>query len=170
MPLTLRVGCSRKIGQPGYSSLGASCALDVELDVGLVERDPEALRGQIRSAFAACRAAVAEELARQETMVSEPEPGPALADRSMPPPAQDPSSGTGTGPGRSASRNGPDGPARGGRPASEKQCQAIRAIARRHGADLGTILRQEFRVDRVEELSVSQASRLIDSLKADAAV
>jgi hypothetical protein len=170
MPLTLRVGCSRKIGQPGYSSLGASCALDVELDAGLVERDPEALRDQIRSAFAACRAAVAEELARQEHPTSEPEPGPALADRSIPPPAQEPSSSNGAAPGRSASRNGTNGSPRGGRPASEKQCQAIRAIARRHGADLAAILRQEFRVDRVEELSVSQASQLIDSLKADAAV
>lgn len=170
MPLTLRVGCSRKVGQPGYSSLGASCALDVELDSGLVERDPEALRAQIRTAFAACRAAVAEELARQESMVAEPEPAPALADRPMPHPARDPSSMNGTGADRSASRNGSNGSPRSGRPASEKQCQAIRAIARRHGADLAAILRQEFQVDRVEELSVSQASRLIDELKADAAV
>ena len=47
---------------------------------------------------------------------------------------------------------------------------AILAIARRHGADLGAILRQAFHVDRVEDLSVGQASRLIDELKADAAV
>jgi hypothetical protein len=61
-------------------------------------------------------------------------------------------------------------PVRNGRPASERQVKAIRAIARRHGADLTTILRQDHGVDRPEQLTVMQASSLIDVLKADAVV
>jgi hypothetical protein len=164
MPLTLRVGCSRKVGQPGYSSLGASCALDVELDAGLVERDPEALRAQIRTAFAACRAAVAEELARQADDVGA---GPPVGPEPIRPPSAHPV------PGRNGAEEGHlngNHPARGGRPASEKQIKAIRAIARRNGADLESILRRGFRVDRLDDLSVAEASKLIDELKADAAV
>ncbi|WP_152053749.1 phage protein GemA/Gp16 family protein [Tautonia marina] len=169
MPLTLRVGCARKLGQPGYSSLGASCALDVELDAALIERDPEALRDQIRVAFAACRAAVAEELARQagpeESAAPLRTPAPdrpdvVLADHG----STQNGMVTAAAPVRPTTASRPD------RPASERQVKAIRAIARRHGADLGTILRQEFQVDRVEELSVAQASRLIDELKTDAIV
>ena len=36
MPLTLNVGLSKKIGQPDYGSLGASCNLAVELDANLL--------------------------------------------------------------------------------------------------------------------------------------
>ncbi|MEW4568962.1 hypothetical protein AB1L88_13945 [Tautonia sp. JC769] len=153
MPLTLRVGCARKLGQPGYSSLGASCALVVELDAALLERDPEALRAQIRAAFTACRAAVAEELARQAGPEGVETPlGPVLDRPDTPPHPLPIRNGSVASPAPAASR--PD------RPASERQVQAIRAIARR----------QEFQVDRVEDLSVAQASRLIDALKTDAIV
>jgi hypothetical protein len=162
MPLTLRVSCTRKLGQPGYSSIGASCTLDVEVEAGLLERDPEALCIQMRTAFAAYRAAVAEELARQG--------GPEGAKKTLPGPAPDrPDAPLVPSPTRTGAVAPSEPPtSRPGRPASERQVKAIRAIARRHGADLETILCQEFQGDRVDDLSVAQASRLIDALKADA--
>ena len=36
MPLRLDVGVSKKLGLPAYSSIGASCNLEVELDDGLL--------------------------------------------------------------------------------------------------------------------------------------
>ena len=36
MPVRLSVGLARKVGLPGYSSVGASCGLELELDGRLV--------------------------------------------------------------------------------------------------------------------------------------
>src|SRR5437762_11763349 len=68
MPLKLNVGVSRKIGLPRYGSVGASCAVEVELDQGLLFHDVETLHEKVQEAFAACRQAVAEELDRQEAV------------------------------------------------------------------------------------------------------
>ena len=43
---------------------------------------------------------------------------------------------------------------------------AILAIARRQDADLDGLLRQEFEVERTEDLTIRQASELIDRLRA----
>jgi hypothetical protein len=45
MPLRLHVGLTKKIGQPDYGSLGASCSVEVELDQSCGTRnrhEPEA--------------------------------------------------------------------------------------------------------------------------------
>ena len=72
MPLKLNVGLSKKIGQPDYGSLGASCHLEVELDQSLVFDDLDGLHERIQNVFAACRQAVTEELAHQQDAASEP--------------------------------------------------------------------------------------------------
>src|SRR4051812_7182852 len=64
MPLKLSVGVSRKVGQPGFGSLGASCGVEVEVDPVLIRKDPEEFERRARSAFAACARAVDAELAR----------------------------------------------------------------------------------------------------------
>ena len=51
------------------------------------------------------------------------------------------------------------------KPATSSQVKAIRAIAREREADLEAILRQDYEVDRPEELTLRQASALIDRLK-----
>lgn len=63
MPLKLNVGLMKKIGQPRYSSLSASCHLEIELESSLLEHDAEGLQDRIRRTFAACRRAVETELA-----------------------------------------------------------------------------------------------------------
>ncbi len=66
MPLTLNVGLSKKIGQPDYSSIGASCNVQVELPANMIFDDPEAFQRQVRQAYSACTQAVADELARYQ--------------------------------------------------------------------------------------------------------
>ena len=46
MSLRLNVGVSKKLGLPAYSSIGASCNLDLELENGIL-RDPAGFRDQV---------------------------------------------------------------------------------------------------------------------------
>ena len=48
--------------------------------------------------------------------------------------------------------------------------RAVESLARRQRTDLTGLLRDDFGVDRPEDLSLSEASRLIDALKAAADV
>lgn len=155
MPMMLRVGFSKKVGQPGFGSIGASVGVELEADASLLDRDGAALAARVRAAFDACRRAVAEELERAQAAV------PAGGAAALPGPETE-----GDVPGRATPG---EPPARGPAvmPASEKQAKAIRAIARRSGADLASILRRDYGVERPEDLTVGRASRLIDELKAE---
>ena len=55
------------------------------------------------------------------------------------------------------------------RPATENQVRAIRSIASRQHADLDGLLR-DYGVGRPEDLSLKQASELIDTLKTAASI
>lgn len=66
MPLTLSVGLTRKIGQPDYGSLAASCSVEMELPASLIADDLEGFHRQVRNAYAACRQAIQDELTRQQ--------------------------------------------------------------------------------------------------------
>ena len=141
MPLKLSVGVSRKVGQPGYGSVGAACGLEVELDPTLLREAPEEFEARARSAYAACARAVDAELAR----LTAPPPG-VLRD------------------GR------PDAirtPARPPRPATPRQRRALEAIARSRGLEPGDLLAGHG-LD-AGTLSASEASRLISGLRAAAA-
>lgn len=72
MPLKLNVGLSKKIGQPDYGSLGASCHIEVELDHALVFEDLDRFQERVSNVFDACRQAVTEELTRQPSPAAEP--------------------------------------------------------------------------------------------------
>src|SRR5438046_980968 len=66
MPLKLNVGVSRKVGLPNYGSVGASCAVELELEP-LVFHDAATLQDRVQEAFNACRDAVDRELHTQQT-------------------------------------------------------------------------------------------------------
>jgi hypothetical protein len=166
MSLKLNVGVSRKVGLPGYASVGASCSVELEIDASLLESDPEAFHAQVRHAYSAARQAVHEELARLRAAGTE---APTKQ------PARDAVNGSGAGNGHArgngeavlAGRTAAEAP-RSGKPATASQVKAIQAIARRHEADLDGLLRDNYGVARPEELTVPQASRIIDLLKATA--
>ena len=61
------------------------------------------------------------------------------------------------------------GPSRPRRPATEKQVRAICSIASRQHADLDGLL-QQYGAERPEDLSIKQASDLIDALNAAARI
>ena len=171
MALKLNVGVSRKVGLPAYGSIGASCNLEVELDSGLLEQDLQGFHARVRRAYVAAHQAVVDELARHHALAdnapavadghSEPDAPAGTAERPTPPARNRVQWGSPT-----RTTNGRGKPPR--RPASEKQLKAIAAIARAQGADLEGLLRAEFGVETPEALSLAQASRLIDQLKAAA--
>lgn len=146
MPLKVNVGLAQKLGEANYGSRGASVNVEMELESTLVG-EPGKLQERIRKLFGVVRSSLAEELNGNG-------PGAKAA-----------ANGNGTnghGPGDHAAAGGQP---RQRRPATQSQVKALHAIAKGSGADLGQLLRNQFKVRRPEELSITEASRLIDQLK-----
>jgi hypothetical protein len=160
MALKLNVGVSRKVGLPDYGSVGASCNLELELDAGLIERDLDAFHARVRGVYVAAHQAVHDELARLQAPVTAPHDPPA-------PPPRHASNGHDGGNGHTD--RPPAGRSRPRRAATDNQIRAIRSIANRQHADLDGLLR-DLGVDRPEDLSLKQASELIDALKTAASI
>ena len=150
MPLKLNVSVSKKIGQPDFGSLGASCTVEVELPHNLVFDDLEAFHRHARNVYAAATQAVNDELDRHQQAGNVETNGHASAN------------GNGNGNGHSAPHRS------GGRRATASQARALRAIADRQGLDLAAELQGRFGVHEPEELSITEASQTIDELKASA--
>jgi hypothetical protein len=170
MPLRLNVGVTKKLGLPAYSSIGASCNLELELENGLL-RDPAGFRDQVEGAFLAARQAVDDELARLQARAGASEVREAGDGHGH---RDDGHTGNGSHDGNGA-RAGNGSPAprpvahhgRAGKPATPSQVRAIVSIARRQRADLDGLL-CDHGVTRPEALLLADASRLIDQLKAAA--
>ena len=140
MPLTLTVSKSKKIGEPNYGSKGASVSLQIEVDSSLAS-DPSRLQQHIRELFEQARTAVELELFGRDAAPAQSQNG------------SQPANGNG-------SRSN-------GRRATQSQVRAIHAIANRQKINLVPLLSQRFQVGRPEDLSISEASELIDSLKSE---
>ncbi|MGO9598332.1 MAG: hypothetical protein ACLP7Q_10110 [Isosphaeraceae bacterium] len=160
MPMKLNVGVSRKIGLPDYGSVGASCNLELELESALLERDLQAFHTQIRGAYVAAHQAVQDELARLQDAM---DPGARSAAKA--PSGSTIRNGDATENGNGHGTRPPNYRSRIGKAATPNQLKAIMAIASRQGIDLTSLLRQDFHVERPEDLTLKQASELIDLLK-----
>ena len=164
MPLRLNVGVSRKVGLPDYGSVGASCNLELEVDAGLLERDLDAFHARVRDVYVAAHQAVHDELARLHAGA---QAGPPEHPRADPRPDDRATRDRPETNGRRAEAPRGSGDRRpSDRAATAKQVAALVALARRAGADLEGLLRDEYGVTRPEQLSVPQASHAIDLLKA----
>jgi len=192
MPLRLIAGISKKTGLPNYGSLGAICQVEVDLDGPLIFQDLETFHRHVRSAYVACSQAVNDELARHRAAMAGPPTQPATDASSSPPdeapwdideaasePADRGSDNDGPSHNHSHPQNGGNGGGSGvgdghgngsgnGQRASGRQVDFARALA---GQIRGLGFR---RLDPVccalfgrpmAELSATEASRLIDSLK-----
>jgi len=143
MAVTVHVGFSRKVGEPNYGSRGASVQLEVELDRCAIE-DVDRFQSEIERIFEHVRDAVDRELQRNSCASSEPqtdfdEPSDAI--------------------------KGQNGRTRVPRPATRNQVRAIQAIALHRAVDLSQLLAAEFNAKALEELTIVEASLLIDRLQ-----
>ena len=138
--LKINIGLSRKIGEANYGSRGASVNLELEVDGGLVLQ-PEELRKKMRYLFELAKESVDEELNQGDRPESR---------------ANDNRTGNGHHNGHSRSNS---------RKATNSQVRAIYVIADRNGIELGDLLRGRYGVTQSEELTITEASQLIDELK-----
>ena len=145
MAITVQVGFSRKVGEPNYGSRGASVQLEVELDRGAIE-DGERFQSEIERFFEQARVAVDRELHRNPSPLPE-----ARTDSDE----------------HSEAIKSHNGRLRAPRPATPNQVRAIQAIAQHRGVDLDQLLAADFNAKRAEELTIVEASLLIDRLQSD---
>ena len=151
MAVTLSVGLQKKVGLPDYGSFGASCHVEFEIDRCLIDQYLDGFHQKVAGAFAACRQAVNDQLAQQSGHSSPNGNGHA---------------------GNNSNRNGysnANGNSQGTRhevgTATQSQVRAIFAIAKRQRVDPANLVRERFNVERLEDLSIREASTLIDDLK-----
>ncbi len=160
MPLKLNVGLSKKIGQPDYGSIGANCNVELEIEQSLLFHDLDGFHDKVRQAFVACNQAVKDELYRQQQPAGE---------RAAAPNGSNGNGHTVNGNGQSRLRANSQRPRRDNtRAATASQVRAIEAITKRRNINLEEILWNDFGYSQPGELSITEASKLIDELKAPA--
>lgn len=137
--LKLNVGFNKKVGDANYGSRGASVNLDVELDGGLV-CDTDRLKERIHLLFALAKASVEDELSGHNAVAAN---GHATNGNSH-----------ANGRQRDATRK-----------ATASQVRALHAIAQRNHLDVTNIIQSRYGIDTPEDLTITEASALIDDLK-----
>lgn len=139
--LKLNVGASRKIADGAYGSRGACVHVELELDSGLVH-EPVKLQEKIRQLFGLVRSSLAEELKVHS------------------------GNGDGTkGHGNGKAPQEAANPRNGDRGATQSQIKALYAISKSNNIDLGELLRERFQLRQPNDLTIGEASKLIDELK-----
>jgi len=157
MPLKLNIGLSKTVGDENYGSRGASVHIELEVESSIAH-DPAKLQERVRQVFNMVRTSIDEEL-KGNGQAKAPPNGNANGRRQTPAAnggqsnggQQQPSNGYGSGKTRRA---------------TVSQVRAIRAIANRTHTNLEQLLHHRFQVDRPDDLSIGDASKLIDDLKA----
>ena len=64
MAMKINVGLQKKVGQPNYGSLGASCQIEFEMESTILESNMDGFHNRVNGAFLACRQAVNLQLER----------------------------------------------------------------------------------------------------------
>lgn len=154
MAVRLTVGLQKKIGLPDYGSLGASCSVEIEIDRSVFESN--GFQDRVNVAFNQCRRAVDEQLATAKNAPPVIDVESTQVVKAQPPP-QEPIQREPQG-GNAAARAKPS-------PATQSQLRAIFGIARRLNLDPQQIVVEQFNLHTVDQLSIRQASQLIDQLK-----
>jgi len=148
--IKLNVGASRKVSDNHYGSRGGNVNIELELDSTLA-LDSQKLRDHIRKLFDLANASLEEELHANNE--------PACVDE--PHQQRDGGSFNGNGAGHAVT-------AAPVRYATEKQIICIQGLARKHAIPVPELLKQAG-VRVFNDLSVRQASQMIESLKGSSA-
>jgi len=151
MPLKLNIGLARKVGEPNYSSRGASVNVEMELESALIY-EPVKLKDRIRQLFDVVRSSVTEELNSHGNNSGNDNGQTRNGD------TNGNSNGAGHSPQNGTSQTS-------ARPATSSQVKAILAIAAKQRLDVHLLLQNRFHATRPEQLSIRQASEFIDTLK-----
>ncbi len=168
MPVKLNIGLSRKIGEANYGSRGASIHLEVELDNGVLN-DPATMRGRVRELYALARQSVDDELQRPaDSALTEPTSGANHSQGSGHPVTNGHSSnGHPANGSTNGHANGHTNRIEVAR-ATQSQIRAIFAITKRLGLDPHKVISERFHVHRMEDLTIREASSIIEDLNSGA--
>jgi hypothetical protein len=189
MSVKLNIGLSRKVGEASFGSRGASINLEVELDNGVLN-DPGQLRDRVQDLYLLARQSVDEELQRPaEAGPSEPSHTNGNEHGRISPTANGNGHKNGHANGQATNGQATNGRVTNGRVtnghsptngngdgrievarATQSQIRAIFAISKRQGLDPHTVINDRYRVHKMEELTIREASALIDDLKSAAGV
>ena len=177
MSVKLNIGLSRKVGEASFGSRGASINLEVELDNGVLN-DPGQLRDRVQDLYMLARQSVDEELQRPaDAGPSEPSHANGNGQRRISHAANGNGQTNGHANGHATNgrvTNGHGNNNGHGRievaRATQSQIRAIFAISKRQGLDPHTVINDRYRVHKMEELTIREASALIDDLKLGAGV
>jgi len=153
MPTKLNVGANQKIVDDNHGSHGASVSLEIDLDANLATDSAE-LQERLRELFGLIHQSLTEELHRRRNGQAPPRPTPAdqSAPSSPPPNGRKPINGRQRGAARLA---------------TPAQIRALFGIARRQQLSLHEIIRSRCGVESPDDLSLQQASELIDALTSE---
>jgi hypothetical protein len=89
MAIKLSASWSKKIGLPAYSSVGASCQIECELETAaLLQGNHDEFKSQVKSVYSLCREVVESELACHQLATPRNGAGPRLAPQTTPPNGQ----------------------------------------------------------------------------------
>lgn len=157
MAAKLSVGLQKKVGLPNYGSLGASCHVEFEVDPAWIDADPDRFRRKVHQAYDACHQAVQERLAREKH--GEESQTPRFANQTR---NEEPDRKTAADDRQDSQQR------RHASTATQNQLRAIFSLARRQRIDPERLAGERFGVDRIEDLSIREASSLIDELKRNA--
>ena len=184
MSVKLNIGLSRKVGEASFGSRGASINLEVELDNGVLN-DPGQLRDRVQDLYVLARQSVDEELQRPaEAGPSEPSHTNGNEHRRISPTVNGNGHKNGHANGHATNGQATNGRVTNGHSptngnghgrievarATQSQIRAIFAISKRQGLDPHTVINDRYRVHKMEELTIREASALIDDLKLGAGV
>ena len=175
MSVKLNIGLSRKVGETNYGSRGASINLEVELDNGVLN-NPGQLRERVHDLYVLARQSVDEELQRPaDAGPSEPshENGNGHARNNGHVNGNGNANGNGHSNGHASNGNGHSNGQHNRvevAGATESQIRAIFAISKRQGLDPHKVISDRYRVHKMEDLTIREASSLIDELKNGAGV
>lgn len=159
MPVKVSTGLAKKVGQPDFGSLCASCNVEFEIDPSLLTGDLQAFHQRVRSVYAACEQSVQEQLDRSQSHATQRNGSATPLNNAAH------SRSTQSAPPSSTNGSSPNGSFR---KATQSQIRAIIAIANRRTLDLNSMLRDRFAVNDIAALSIADASSLIDDLKSSA--